>query len=86
MMSKRKEAKVPVSMRAVIQRINRKLKADDEVLKTARGEGRLLQDVGRYYVVNIRINGLVGRDVDPTEMARKLGVLKDYERVIEDVS
>ena len=39
--------KVPVSMRAVIQRINRKLTDDDEVLKTTRGE-RARFDLGDY--------------------------------------
>jgi hypothetical protein len=38
----------------------------------------------RYYVINVRINGLVGPDVDPDAMPRELGVLKEYEQVVEE--
>jgi hypothetical protein len=71
-----------VTMRAVIQRINRKLAADKEVLKVARSE-RMRQAVGDYYVVDFRINGVLHHDVDPEAMARELGVLKGYEQVTE---
>jgi hypothetical protein len=75
------KSKVPVSMRAIIQRINRKLKPDDEALKIARGEA-LRQQVGDYYRLNFRINGITGMDVDPEALARELGVLHDWEQVI----
>jgi len=74
--------KVPVSERALIQRINRKLRPDDEILKVARG-ARAEQDCGRYYIVDFRKNIMMTKDVDPEALARELGVLRDYEQVVE---
>ena len=75
--------KVPVTMRALIQRINRKLHDDDEVLRKLRGD-RGLVDLGRYYVVDWRLNSIVRTDVDPEDLAREIGVLKPYEAVVEE--
>jgi hypothetical protein len=50
--------KLPVSERATIQRINRALASQDMVLRTARSE-RMRLDVGHWYVVNTRVNGIV---------------------------
>src|SRR5688572_22854055 len=43
--------------------LNRKLAADDEVLKATRGE-RAQQDLGEYYVVDVNRNAVVRKDVD----------------------
>ena len=69
---------MPVSMRAVIQRINRKLKPDLEMLKATRGE-RMRREFGDYYVIDFRRNFVTHTRVDPEEMARDLGVLKEWE-------
>jgi hypothetical protein len=82
MMAKAKPSKVGVTTRAVIQRINRKLADQDEALKTARSE-RMRQQVGDYYVLDLRINGILHHDVDPAAMAREMGLLKAWERVID---
>jgi hypothetical protein len=70
-------AKLGVSARAVIQRINRKLKPDDEVLKA--GRGRL---AGQYYIINFNRNWLVHEDVDLEALGRELGALEPWEKVI----
>ena len=75
-----KQMKVAVSMRAVIQRLNRKLHADDEMVRASRG-ARALQELGEFYVVDTRINGVRCSNVDPEDMARELGVLKAWEAV-----
>ena len=75
-------AKVPVSMRALIARINRKLKPDTEALKAARS-ARARQDFGDFYVIDHKRNWLVARNVDPEAYGRELGVLHDYEVVEE---
>ena len=75
--------KVPVSMRAVIQRINRKLTDDDEVLKTTRGE-RARFDLGDYYILDQRRNFIAAKYVDPEELARKIGVLAEWEEVASE--
>ena len=72
---------VPVTQHALIQRINRKLYPDDRVLKVSRG-ARMELDVGRYFVLNFRINGVVLRDADPEELGRDLGVLREHEHVV----
>jgi hypothetical protein len=75
-----KHSKTPVSMRAVIQRINRKLAPDLEGLKTTRG-GRARLELGDYYVIDFNRNFILHKDVDPERMARELGVLQPWEEV-----
>ena len=82
-MAKQKASGVPVSERALIQRINRKLAAQDEIVRTARG-GRAEQDLGRYFIVDVRIGGVVHSDIDLEEWGRELAVLRSYERLVQD--
>jgi hypothetical protein len=72
-----KRAKVEVSLRALTQRINRRLAADDQVLKAARG--RRMQAAGDYYIVSVRQGAVIARNVDLETLGRKLGVLKEWE-------
>ena len=74
---------VPVTMRALVQRINRALAQDDEALKKTRG-ARAIQELGDYYVLDFNRNALVEKDVDPEEFGRELGVLQDYERLVKE--
>ena len=75
---------VPVSKRALIARINRKLAKDSdydmERLVITRG-ARAKFDLGDHYVLNQRLNFVTHNHVDPEAFARELGVLKSYERV-----
>lgn len=71
---------VPVTMRALIQRINRALLKNDEKLKATRG-GRMQTDYGDYYTLDFRLNAVIRGDVDPEELGRELGVLRPYEHV-----
>ena len=75
-------SKVPVTMRAVIARINRKLKPDDEVVKVPRGRWR--QELGDYYVLDWHRNYIVDHHVDPEVLGRKLGVLGDWEEIRDE--
>ena len=72
--------KASVSMRAIIQRVNRKLIADDEVLKASRTEW-MRSDCGDYYIVDSRRNSICQTHVDPKALARELGVLHRWEAV-----
>jgi len=56
--------------------------ADDEVLKVTRG-AQMLLNCGHYYVLNTKMNAVTGKHIDPAKWARELGVLKDWEEVIE---
>jgi len=75
--------KVPVSARALIQRINRKLQADDQILKTTRG-ARAKSDLGDLYVLDWRRNSVMRKDVDLEALGREVGALADFEHLIEE--
>ena len=74
--------KVPLSMRALVQRINRAIQQDCR-LKITRGR-RAHLDLGDYYVLNIGRNWIVEKDVDPEELGRRLGCIEPYEYVVQD--
>ena len=78
-----KGQKVPVTKRALVQRINRKLAASGEAIKAARG-GRQRRELGDFYRLNVNRNTLVAKDVDPEALARELGVLHPWERPVSD--
>lgn len=79
-----KKQTVPISGRALIQRINRKLKLEDQVLRAARGE-RARMDLGEYYIIDVRHNFVLFKDIGLKELGRELGVLAKYERLEEEV-
>jgi hypothetical protein len=69
--------RVPLTEKALYQRINRKLRADGEVLKRARG--RVETTLGDYYVVNVERNFVAQHHVDLAELGRELGVMAEWE-------
>ena len=75
-----KRPKMPVTMRALTQRVNRKLKPDLEMLRVTRG-AQMQQDVGDYHVIDFRKNWITHKHVDPEQMARDMGVLHEWEEV-----
>ena len=72
--------KVPVSTSALIQRINRKLVRDGQIMKSARS-ARAAASVGRYYIVDTYRNLLVRDHCSPGAIGREMGVLAKWERV-----
>ena len=77
--------KVPLTMRALIARINRKLAKQDKCLKTARGAA-LRSNFGDYYVLNWRRNVVTQQHIDPVTLARELGVLQGWEELREEAA
>lgn len=75
---------VPVTKRALLQRINRRLRKEDEMVRATRGDGRARQELGDYYRINFNRNLLLEKQVDLEEVGRELGVLAAYERLEED--
>jgi hypothetical protein len=67
-----------VTKRALMQRVNRALKADGEQLKVSRGM-RAFLDLGELFTVDISRNFISRKDIDLERLARQLGVLKPYE-------
>ena len=74
-----KDQKVPVSDRALIQRINRKL-APEQQMKVARGRAEMT--LGRYYIVDR--HGVTAWNCDLAEWGREVGVLAPHEELSED--
>jgi hypothetical protein len=74
---------IVVSERALILRINRKLHADDRVLRTTRG-ARAVKEWGRHHVRDWRLNIVVDDHVDVADLGRELGVLREWETLIEN--
>ena len=52
------------------------------MLKTARG-AQAEHDLGRHYIIDLRGNVVLRKDVDIEELGRELGVLRPYEAVAE---
>jgi hypothetical protein len=73
------KTKVPVTERALLQRINRKLrKEQDSVVKKARGENVALT-IGEYFMVGFHSNAVMEQDVDLKKLGKELGVLRAWE-------
>ena len=65
---------MPVSPRALLARINRKLVHDGECMKTCRSDSRWWHDLGDYYVVDLSRNFLTHKHYDLEEWGRDLGM------------
>lgn len=76
------KTKIPVSARALIGRINRKLRHDGETLKALRGE-RARRDLGDFYVLNVDKNMIVTTHVDPERLGREIEALAPWETVVD---
>ena len=76
-------AHFPVSVRAVVQRINRKLKPSLKQLQKCRA-GRYRQELGDYFIVDLNRNLIVATRVDLEVFGRELRVLDDWERVSDE--
>ncbi|WP_315720157.1 MULTISPECIES: hypothetical protein [unclassified Bradyrhizobium] len=75
------ETKVPVTMRALIARINRKLAHDYLAMRRCRSSSRWYYDLGDFYVVDNLHNNIEAVSIDPVEYGRELGVLQPFEEV-----
>ena len=75
--------KIGLTRSAVIQRINRKLSANNERLRVTRNDNeRMLNEVGQFYITgNEAVNR---RNVDLETLARKLDILKPWEQLLAE--
>ena len=74
---------VPITMRALVQRVNRRLAKEEKILKKARGREELAC-FGDYYVLDYAANEIFDDHVDRLALARELGVLHGWETVAEE--
>ncbi len=71
--------KVIVSERALVARINRKIKGEELQLKKCREGSRGFSTLGEYYTVDFSRNTVSDSQIDLSDYAKKLGVLADHE-------
>jgi hypothetical protein len=74
---------IAVTRRALVQRLNRRLSKQGEVLKGIRGRGARSRP-GEYQLIDIERNFLIEDDVNLEKLGRELGVLVAYERLVEE--
>jgi hypothetical protein len=80
--SKQRHGGVPVSVRALEQRVSRRLAIDGKLLKRTRGE-LALRDLGTAHYVLGKNNSVVPINLEA--LGREIGALADYERLfVED--
>ena len=70
--------KVPVTQRALFQRINRALEKEGQIQKTTRGD-KWRSSLGDHYVVDLNRNLIVSTHVDLEELGREIKALAPYE-------
>ena len=75
-----KGRKAPVTLRAVIARINRRLAADGLVLRAARGAA--VRRDGAYYLVDTKRNVITPLEQDLEAYARKIAALAAWEELV----
>lgn len=73
--------KVPVSERAVLARINRKLAKSGEQIRKCRADSGPHATLGDYYCVNTKGNFVVYGDAELDRIGRLLGVLRPFEEL-----
>lgn len=69
---------VPVTERALVQRINRQLTKKGQMLKAARGRGAK-EEVGYWYLVDTERNILLSHHCNVVEVAKELDVIYPWE-------
>jgi hypothetical protein len=74
-----------VSMKSLMQRVNRKLAEQGERLRKTRSV-RDFCNLGEYFTVDVQHNCVVRHHVDPEALARELGALQPWERVEEGLA
>jgi hypothetical protein len=86
-MAKKKEAvtkkvTVPISKRALLARLNRKLDAEHAVVKITRYNTPARQALGEHYVV--RDGGVSDANIDLEAYGRSYGVLAQHEHLADE--
>jgi hypothetical protein len=77
---------MPITESALIARVNRKLRCDNEAVRTARyvNDGHSLREdpnTGRFYRVDFSRNVILENHVDLVRLADQLGVMADNEEL-----
>lgn len=76
--------KVKVTEKAVVARIRRKLASDGESLRRCRPNSRSYHELGDWYTTDDRIGAVIHKGINIAELAKELGVLKDWEEIDDE--
>lgn len=71
--------KVAISERALLARINRKLKQDNEQLRKCKVDSRGYGELGDYYAIDLNRNTVTATHVDLSKWGKEMKVLADFE-------
>jgi hypothetical protein len=83
-MTAKKPRRLPITERALVQRLRRHLSKDNERLLTNRRPERFGPAfVGKYYILDGR-NIMTDHNVDIVKMAKELGAIRPWEQLIEE--
>lgn len=74
--------KKPVTVSALIKRLNRHLPKSGKKLFQCKISSRGYHELGDFYIVDTRLNVVNAMYVDIEQFARSQGVLKDYEEIV----
>jgi hypothetical protein len=74
---------LPVTRRALEQRIDRAITKQNEFAQLHRTHGRASYELGEYFVLDHRTNTLIARNINLEQYGRKLNVLADGEYLSE---
>jgi hypothetical protein len=88
--SKIEAATIPVTLRALTQRINRKLAKQGKHIRRGYKEFVLIDDkkINSFWLATMgerKYGELVEKDVDVVKLADKIGVLRPWERIEKSV-
>jgi hypothetical protein len=74
---------VPITERALVQRLRRTLaKEGNRLLVNRGGNAHGAANVGRYYIVDEN-NLMTDHDVDLVALGREMGAIRPWERLVE---
>lgn len=76
--------RVPISARAVRQRLNSKLAPDHKAVRKCSSDSPAWYTLGDYYLLNFQQNYVIDTHVNLESMARDFGVLAEWDEVAED--
>ncbi len=72
--------KLPITERALVARMNRKLEMMNKMLRKHKPDSRL-SETGRFYIVDLKQGQIERQGSDLESWAREIGCLKDYEQL-----
>lgn len=75
-----KRVLIPISERALFQRIDRALAKAGEKLRKARSD-EAAASLGAYFIIDLKKKAVVRVKVDLVDLGRKLKILAPYERL-----